>query len=352
ASKFPQKAKASMDDFFNIPVTPFAVSPQSSASQLLAKMGKTSFQARNLALGAEIWSQMLQHPVTIFLGLAGAMIPAGMRQVMAYLIQNRLIDCLVSTGANLFHDLHETLGQRHWQGSPHMDDRLLGEAKINRIYDTLALEKEFAAADEFITQFSSTLDSGRAYTTREYFYLLGQQLTTLSKEEGILTTAAKAQIPVYCPAVADSVFGMAVAAGRVKNSNHLLFDVIQDVVEITQIALVAPATGVVYIGGGTPKNFIQQAEITAFIFDKELEGHQYAIQITTDSPQWGGLSGCSLEEGQSWRKIAPQAHKVTINCDATIALPLLVSALAERGKELIGGRPRPHFTLGQELEIG
>ena len=332
-------------------VTPFPISQGCSVSELVARMGGTSFQARNLARGVEIWSQMLAGERTIFLGLAGAMVPAGMRQVMVYLIENRLIDCLVSTGANLVHDLHETLGRFHWQGSASADDQELASSKIYRIYDVLTSEEEFDRTERFIIDFCNRLELDRPYTTREYFFLLGQDLLNQGNEAGILTAAARVNLPIYCPAPGDSVFGTALAAARVKGGSHLLFDVIEDVVEMVQIACSAPATGVIIIGGGTPKNFIQQVELCGYIFDKELSGHEYAIQITTDSPQWGGLSGCTFDEARSWRKITPDAATVTINSDATIALPIIVSALSETAAEIIKNRKKPSFRLGKELTI-
>ena len=333
------------------PVTPFSISQGCTVSELAQKMGGTSFQARNLAHAVEIWSQMLEGDVTIFLGLAGAMVPAGMRQIMVYLIENRLIDCLVSTGANLFHDLHETLGRFHWQGSAQADDEELANSKTFRIYDVLTSEEEFDKTEQFVIDFSTKLELDRPYTTREFFFLLGNELSSQGNEEGILTAAAKANLPIYCPAPGDSVYGTALATAQVKLGNRLLFDVIKDVVEIVQIACSAPTTGVIFIGGGTPKNFIQQVELCGHLYDKALKGHEYAIQITTDSPQWGGLSGCTFEEARSWRKITPDAATVTVNCDATIALPIIVSALGERAAKVLQNRKKPSFTLGKELTI-
>lgn len=333
------------------PTNPFPISQECSVSELVQRMAGTSFQARNLARGVEIWSQMLEGEVTIFMGLAGAMVPAGMRQAIVYLIENRLIDCLVSTGANLVHDLHETLGRFHWQGDSDIDDSELANSKIHRIYDTLLSQEEFDKTEEFVIDFSSRLEQDRAYPTREFFFLLGQDLLKQGKEGGILTAAAEANIPIYCPAPGDSVFGTALAAALVKKRNRIVFDVIKDVVEMVQIACSASSTGVIFIGGGTPKNFIQQAELCGYIFDKALSGHDYAIQITTDSPQWGGLSGCTFNEARSWRKIAPTAATVTINSDATIAFPIMVSALSERAAAIIKNRKKPSFLLGRELNV-
>jgi len=167
----------------------------------------------------------------------------------------------------------------------------------------------------------------------------------VAEEEGILTAAAKHGVPVYSPALGDSVHGLAIAAGRVRAGQRLLFDIIGDVLETAHIAVSAQGTGVIYVGGGTPKNFIQQAEVASYIYSRELPGHKYAIQVTMDQPQWGGLSGCTFEEAQSWRKIAPDANTVTVNVEATVALPLIVSALAEGSAEAIKARRRPTISF-------
>ena len=340
-----------MNSYFREPVDPFPISSECSASELVSRMRGTSFQARNLARGVEVWSQMLENNATIFFGLSGAMVPAGMRRVMVYLIENRLIDCLVSTGANLFHDLHETLGRKHYQGNPMADDRELLDLGINRIYDVYMSDADFVEGEGYIAEFSGTLDQNRPYTTREYLLLLGEKLCNEAETEGILTSAAKAGVPIYCPAIGDSAIGIGMARGRVKRGNQVVFDIVKDVIEITQIVLAASVTGVIYVGGGTPKNFIQQAEVTSYIFDRELEGHKYALQITTDSPQWGGLSGCTFEEAVSWGKEQKESLAVTVNSDATIALPIMVSAIAERSAEAISNRRKPTFTMGRELGV-
>jgi deoxyhypusine synthase len=341
-----------VDDLCHTRLTPFSVSDSVTAAELLERMGGTAFQARNLAQAVRIWSRMLDEDVVIMLGLAGAMVPAGMRPLFVYLLENRLIDCLVSTGANLFHDLYETLGNPHYQGSPETDDVELGRRRINRFYDVLAPESDFSAAEEFITQFSHTLERGRPYTTREYLDLIGRALIPVAQEQGILTAAAKNGVPIYCPALGDSVHGLAIAVGRVRGSRSgqpaeqpLLFDIIGDVLETAHIAASAPVTGVIYVGGGTPKNFIQQTQVAGYIFQRELPGHQYAIQITMDQPQWGGLSGCTFEEAQSWRKVAADASTVTVNVEATVALPLIVSALAEGSANIIKKRRPPALSF-------
>ncbi|MPZ22431.1 MAG: deoxyhypusine synthase [Dehalococcoidia bacterium] len=334
-----------MTDLFAQAVHPFSIEDRLSAAQLVERLGKTSFQARNIGTATDIWARMLADEVTIFFGLAGAMVPAGMRKVVSYLVENRLVDCIVSTGANLYHDVYETLGAPHWKSHPQSDDVLLGRVRANRFYDVVAPEDDFFTGQQFVTEFSQTLESDRPYTTREFLYLLGRALTVPAKEEGILTTAARAGVPVFCPAIGDSAIGIGITESRAATGHRLIFDVIGDVLEISHLASRSAGTGVIYIGGGTPKNFIQQAEVTTYVFGRELEGHKYGIQMTMDNPQWGGLSGCTFEEAQSWRKIAPDANTVTVNVEASLALPLVVSALAEGSAEAIRNRRRPALSF-------
>lgn len=332
-------------EFLHSQVEPFPISDKATAAELARRLAKTAFQGRMLGQAVEVWDAMLRGEVTIFLGLAGAMVPAGMRRVVAYLIEHRLVDCLVSTGANLYHDLYETLGYGHWQTSPATDDVELARQGLYRFYDVLAPEREFTLGEQFITDFGRTLDPARPYKTREYFHLLGRALLPLAKEEGILTAAVRAGVPIYCPALGDSAHGLALADLRSHSGHKVIFDIIGDVLEISYLCTQAPATGVVLVGGGTPKNFIQEAGVGGYLFDRPSPGHAYAIQVTTDQPQWGGLSGSTFEEAQSWHKVAPDARKVAVYADATIALPLIVSALAEGSADAIVARKRPTFAF-------
>jgi deoxyhypusine synthase len=327
-------------------VEPFPITSHVSAAELIERMAGTSFQARHVAEAARIWGRALADPeTTIFIGLAGALVPAGMRPVLAYLVEHRLVDCVVSTGANLFHDLYETLGAPHWQHPSETDDVALGRLKFNRFYDVLAPETDFTAAEEFAVRFIRTLDTDRPYTTREFFAQLGQAVLPAAKEEGILTQAARQGVPVYSSAIGDSMFGLALANARVRWGHMVQFDIIGDVLETTHLVTNAAKSCVIYLGGGHPKNFIQQAAAAAYVLRREGHGHSYGIQITMDQPQWGGLSGCTFEEAQSWRKIAPEADFVTVNVEVTVALPLIVSALAESHADTIANRKPPSMSL-------
>ena len=336
-----------MSDLRHRPVVPFPISDHASAAELVERMGGASFQARHVAEAARIWSRMLADPeTTILLGVAGALVPAGMRPVLRYLVERRMVDGIVSTGANLFHDLYESLGAPHWQHPAETDDVALGRLRFNRFYDVLAPESDFTKGEDFAVRFIRTLDTDRPYTTREFFSLLGRALAPVAKEEGILTAAARHDVPVYSPAIGDSMYGLALAHARTRYGHAVQFDIVRDVLELTHAVASAEKTGVIYLGGGTPKNFIQQASAGAYVLGREDDGHAYGIQITMDQPQWGGLSGCTFEEAQSWRKIAPEADFVTVNVEVTVALPLIVSALAESHGETIAARRAPALDTG------
>ena len=158
------------------PTRPFDPVGASSATEILTRMQGTAFQGKQLGVAFEVWKRMLGDRCTIMMGMSGAMVPAGMRRLVVRMIEHRLIDCLVSTGANFFHDLHETLGNFHYQGSPAIDDVLLAENLVDRMYDVLADEEKFRQHDQWIGRFAATLDQSRPYTTREFLYLLGLEL--------------------------------------------------------------------------------------------------------------------------------------------------------------------------------
>jgi|UniRef100_A0A7C3UZB2 deoxyhypusine synthase len=333
------------EDFLKYPVVPFEIKEDRKISEILEALGKCSFQARNLSLALRVWEKMLREDTFIFLGLAGAMVPAGMRKIIAYLIKERYIDCLVSTGANLFHDIHETIGRYHYLGSEEVSDIHLRAARVDRIYDTFASEEEFIATDNLIAQWAERFPK-KVWTTREFLYRIGKKLLKY-ENDGILKSAAAEEVPIYCPAIGDSSIGIALAELYKKKGIKIEFDLIRDVTETAYLASLKK-TGVIYIGGGTPKNFIQQTEVTAPYIGYKVSGHKYALQITEDKPFWGGLSGCTFKEAQSWGKIALDADMVMLYCDATIALPLIVSALAEKKikrKKII------RFSLGEEITV-
>jgi deoxyhypusine synthase len=330
--------------FLRVPVEPFIVDAGLGADDVLTRMERVSFQGRSLATARRIWEKMLSDDCTIFLGLAGALSAGGMRLVIAHLIERRYIDCLVSTGANLYHDLHEVLGRRHFVGSPHANDDDLQAERIDRVYDTYASEDEFCDNDEWIAAFTLRLER-RPYTSREFLYRLGEHLWETTGQVGILTAAYRASVPIFCPALADSSIGMGVSQARHQDPSAGQIDVIGDIIESTNLVIRQPVTASVVLGGGTPKNFINQAAVQAEFYDDRVRGHRYAIQIITDVPHFGGASGATLEEARSWGKVAADVEQVTVHADATIALPILVSALATSAGAAATNRKRSRFDL-------
>ncbi|HWT44547.1 MAG TPA: deoxyhypusine synthase family protein, partial [Vicinamibacterales bacterium] len=268
----------------------------------------------------------------------------GMRLIISHLIAQRYVDCLVSTGANLYHDLHETRGRRHYLGSPQENDAALQAEHIDRVYDTYANEDEFIENDEWIAAFTLTLER-RPYTTREYLYRLGEYLWNETGGDGILTAAYRANVPIFCPAIADSSIGMGISQARDRDASAGQVDVIADIMESANLVIRRPRTASVVLGGGTPKNFINQASVQAEFYDDRVGGHRYALQIVTDVPHFGGASGASLEEAQSWGKLAADAERVTVHADATLALPVLVTALATSARDTLAARKPLRFNL-------
>jgi deoxyhypusine synthase len=166
-----------------------------------------------------------------------------------------------------------------------------------------------------------------------------------TKADGILTAAYRANVPIFCPAIADSSIGMGISQARHRDSTAGLIDVVGDIIESANLVIRHPRTASVVLGGGTPKNFINQASVQAEFYDDRVGGHRYALQIVTDVPHFGGASGSSLEEAQSWGKLATDAEQVTVHADATLALPILVSALASSARETLAARKPLRFDL-------
>lgn len=330
--------------FLDVPVEPFEARAGDPADEILRRMERISFQGRNLALAHRVWRRMLADDVLIFLGTAGALSAGGLRLVIAQLIASRAVDCLVSTGANLYHDLHETRGRRHFIGSHKTDDRALHAEHIDRIYDTFVDEDEFVDNDNWIATFVTTLEK-RPYTTRELLYQLGRCLWKETGRDGILTAAYRARVPIFCPAIADSSIGMGLSQARQRHAELGHVDVIGDIIESANLVIRRPHTASVVFGGGTPKNFINQASVQAGFYRSGISGHRYALQIVTDVPHFGGASGSTLDEARSWGKLATDAAQVTVNADVTLALPILTSALAASAHDELKARRPPSFKL-------
>jgi len=327
-----------------------------SISRLLEEMQNTGFQGRKLAEVVDVWEKMIKDKkLTIVLGYAASLSTTGQWKIINWLIENRYIDVLVGTGANLSEDIVEAMGYSYWKGSHTANDAELLKTDINRYYDVYGIETDYMEMTEMIADFyMKELKPNYPYSSREVFYLFGNWL----RKKGInsiVATAAKHKVPVFCPAIVDSPYGDAglIAAGK---GFDLILDNMKDYKEFMKLSEKIKDTGVIYIGGGVPKDFIQLLAVTADLLypEREVPGkkaeifrakrgdkkeliesyypHKYAIQITTDSPQWGSLSGCTFEEATSWGKEDVSAPKIQCYCDATIALPIVSHALKERVK--------------------
>jgi deoxyhypusine synthase len=339
----PKKSK-----FLTHPVEPFTVEANLTAEEILRRMERISFQGRNVATAHRIWQNMLADDVLIFLGIAGALSAGGLRLIIAHLITNRYVDCVVSTGANLYHDLHETRGRRHFIGSHRVNDQELQAEHIDRVYDTFVDEDEFIENDTYIASFATGLEP-RAYTTREFLYELGGHLWRETGQDGILTAAFRSGVPIFCPAIADSSIGMGLSQARHSDPKAGHVDVIADIIESANLVIRRPRTASVVLGGGTPKNFINQASLQADYYQPNSGGHNYAIQIVTDVPHFGGASGSTLDEAQSWGKLAVDADQITVTADVSLVLPLLTTALAASGAEKLKTRRPPRFNLSTRV---
>ena len=323
-------------------------------SRLLAEMTDTGFQGRKLGEVVEVWEKMLKDKnLTILFGYAGSLSTTGQWKEICWLIKNRFIDVLVSTGANISEDIVEAMGYSYWKGSHLVDDGKLLKNNINRYYDVFGKETDYVEMTELIADFILTLKENYPYSSREFLYLFGKWLAK-KKINSIVTFAAKYGVPIFCPAIVDSPYGDAGLIAKSKGFN-LILDNMKDYIEFMGLGEKIKESGVIYIGGGVPKDFIQLLAVTADLLypkrkipgrkpkiwrteddDKKLKEsyypHKYAIQITTDSQQWGGLSGCTFDEAISWGKINQKGNFVQCYCDATIGLPIVLHALAERIK--------------------
>ncbi len=340
------------EKLLNKKVEAVEVSGGRTVSDLISAMSKTGFQGGSLARTVEVFEKIIADPdVTVFLGYAGSLSTTGQWKIINWLIENRFIDVLVPTGANISEDIIDAMGYDYFQGSVKTDDGKLFSEGINRYYDVYGKESDYLEMTEMIADFILTLDESRKYSSREFLKLFGEHLSE-KKINGIVATAAQNGVPVFCPAIADSPYGDAALIAE-SGGFHLTIDAMKDYVEFMEMGEKVKQTAVVYIGGGVPKDFIQLFAVTGDLLyeDRKVPGrkaginrkgteqaetyypHKYAIQITTDSPQWGGLSGCTFEEAVSWGKENPEGDLVQCYCDATIALPIISHAIAERVKK-------------------
>jgi deoxyhypusine synthase len=301
-----------------------------------------AYNAARLREACQLFARKIAEPdVTIGVTLSGALTPTGLgTAAIVPLIRAGLVDWVVSTGANLYHDLHRSLGFELFGSTPFVNDLDLRERKIIRIYDVLFDQDVLLKSDEFLRQCISGPEFQRTMSTAELHYLLGRYTQAREKALGtsyvsILTAAYEAGVPLYTSSPGDSTIGMNVAALALAG-NQLRFDVERDVNETTAIVHRAKKSGgksaVVIFGGGSPKNFILQTEPQLQeIMGISEKGHDYFVQFTDARPDTGGLSGATPSEAMTWGKVDPDLLPDTIVCytDSTIAMPILAAYALE-----------------------
>ncbi len=343
-SKRPQK-----QSILDTPINQIDYDQIDTVADLVEAMGSASIQARNLGQCARIFKKMLtdeERPI-ILLGLAGPLIAAGLRKVLRDLVYYGMVDVIVSTGAVLYQDYYAARGGIHYKGAVNADDGKLHDLFINRIYDTYVDEEKFIEYDTDIACVADDLEPG-TYSSRQFLAHLSE---TIDDENSILFAARERGIPLFCPAINDSSIGIGLTEHyhrcKKKNRPGVHIDPIRDNYELTQIIVKSPRTSGFYVAGGVPKNYINDSVVMAYIFGQNTGGHKYAIQVTTDSPHWGGLSGSTLGEAQSWGKVNKEANHCMAFVEPSVSLPLIVGYALQ--KKLFQNRPSIAFNWESDI---
>jgi deoxyhypusine synthase len=297
------------------------------ARKIIDGMGKMSFTSRDTARAAGIYNEMLaDKDCSIFLTLAGSTSAGGCMDLYADLVKNNMIDVIVATGASIIDmDFFEALGFKHYQGSQFQDDTVLRKNYIDRIYDTYIDEEELQACDKVICEIANTLEP-RSYTSREFIEELGKYLKTNGKKKGsLIETAYDNDVPIFCPAFTDSSAGFGLVMHQEQNpKKHMTIDSIREFRELTEIKLQSKQSGLLMIGGGVPKNFVQDTVVCAELLGKKVDMHKYAIQITVADTRDGACSSSTLKEASSWGKVDVTKEQMVF-AEATSVLPLIAS---------------------------
>ena len=297
------------------------------ARKIIDGMGKMSFTSRDTARAAGIFNEMLaDKDCSIFLTLAGSTSAGGCMNLYTDLVKNNMIDAIVATGASIIDmDFFEALGFKHYQGSQFQDDTELRKYYIDRIYDTYIDEEELQACDQAICDVANKMEP-RSYTSREFVKELGKYLKTNAKKKGSLIEAAyDNDVPIFCPAFTDSSAGFGLVMHQEQNPDkHLTIDSVREFRELTEIKLQSKQSGLLMIGGGVPKNFVQDTVVCAELLGKKVDMHKYAIQVTVADTRDGACSSSTLKEASSWGKVDVTKEQMVF-AEATSVLPLIAS---------------------------
>lgn len=294
---------------------------------LVDAMGKTAFQARNLYRAANIYVKMLEDKeCSVILTIAGSLFSAGMKKIVVDMLENNMIDAIVSTGAVMVdQDFFEALGFKHYQGTPRSNDDVLRDLMIDRIYDTYIDEEELRVCDMTVGDIANALPP-RPYSSREFIEAMGKWLVDNHKGEGsVIRTAYEKRVPIFVPAFSDCSAGFGLIHHQYhRKGDKVSIDSAKDFLELTKLKVHSKDSAIFMLGGGVPKNFTQDVVVACDVLNIEKDMHKYAIQITVADERDGGLSGSTLREASSWGKVET-TYEQMVYSEVTIALPLIAA---------------------------
>ncbi len=350
-------------DFFQTPVT--QVQPTAGLVELIDQMRNTSAQGRQLGMVCDILRRAIEDPErpTIILATAGTLISTGMRDLFVKLMEAGFIDAWVSTGGCIDDDLYLSLGGPVGQGRPSIDNLLLREHMIDRLYDSYIDEDFLRACDGYISYLADAAELRGPKTSRQFTDFVGQTIRERREfndlkaaNEGVLAAVNRLDVPLWIPALTDCSMGIGLCINhwrhtRAGTQKTFIHDPVADNWEITQLKGNSKKSCVIYLGGGVPKNFVNDCEVVCETTEyTDREGHEYAVNITMDRPEWNGLSGSTLEEAQAWGKVHAKATKATCYADVIMAWPIVANYLLAtcKPRELL----RPKWNGNELVEMG
>lgn len=302
-------------------------------TDMVDSFSSMAFQSRNLWNAARIYDLMLRdRNCSIILCLAGSIFSAGLKTLVYEMVQNNMVDVIVSTGAIMVdQDFFEALGFHHYIGTPASDDEKLRQKHIDRIYDTYIDEDELRICDDTVALIADRLEP-KPYSSREFVIEMGKYLTTHTKKsDSVVLAAYRKGVPIFVPAFSDSSAGFGLIKHQYANPRrHVSIDSAKDFLELTKIKMAAKESGLFMVGGGVPKNFAQDAVVATEVLNKPAPMHKYAIQITVADERDGGLSGSTLKEAHSWGKVDTDYTQMVF-AEATLAMPMLASYVYQKG---------------------
>ena len=303
-----------------------------NSTPIIDSMREMSFTSRDTASAADILDRMISEKgCTVFLTIAGSTSAGGCMQVYVDMVRNNMVDAIIATGATIVDmDFFEALGYKHYKGNPSADDKDLRKHYIDRIYDTYIDEEELQNCDMTIKKIADTLEK-RPYSSREFIREMGKWLVKNSKKkDSLVQVAYEHNVPIFCPAFSDSSAGFGLVSHQWENpKSHVSIDSVKDFLELTKIKMASKSSGLFMIGGGVPKNFVQDTVICAEVLGKEVGMHKYAVQITVADPRDGACSSSTLKEASSWGKVETTFEQM-VYAEATSVLPLIISYVYHR----------------------